>query len=190
MHFTLCDFVLDVTQNAVEARSSRIVLDISEGSGLFAVSVSDNGKGMSKEECLRATDPFYSDGIKHVHRKVGLGLPFLIQGVEQCGGNWSLESEKGKGTTLTFAFPLDHVDTPPVGDVAGMLVTLLSQDGEFELIVNRSCTVDPRSVTEYTLRRSELAEVLGDLTEVGSLSLLSEYIRSQELPDEPGGQCE
>jgi hypothetical protein len=31
-------------------------------------------------------DPFFTDGTKHIKRKVGLGIPFLMQAVSLSGG--------------------------------------------------------------------------------------------------------
>ena len=39
---------------------------------------------MTDEELKKAVDPFYTDGLKHKKRKVGLGLPFMIQAVQQA----------------------------------------------------------------------------------------------------------
>ncbi|MCL2237946.1 MAG: ATP-binding protein, partial [Treponema sp.] len=73
MHFTLTDLVTDITQNAVEAGASTVELDVTESDTEFRFLIKDNGKGMTKEELNRAIDPFVTDGIKHPHRKVGLG---------------------------------------------------------------------------------------------------------------------
>ena len=97
MHFGLGDYVLDIAQNAVEAGSVAVVVDLDETVDAFRVSVSDDGRGMTAEERARALDPFYTDGTKHVKRKVGLGLPFLVQAVDLAGGRWTIESEKGRG---------------------------------------------------------------------------------------------
>jgi nitrogen fixation/metabolism regulation signal transduction histidine kinase len=92
VHFTLADLIADITQNACESGADLVELEVKEGSpsdeggnGL-RFEVKDNGKGMTKEELQRAVDPFVTDGVKHPHRKIGLGLPFLIQTAEQSGG--------------------------------------------------------------------------------------------------------
>ena len=94
MHFTLAELVTDITQNACEAGAETVELEIREGGGEFRFLVRDNGKGMSKEELERAVDPFVTDGVKHPNRKVGLGIPFLIQTAEQSGGGWEIMSAK------------------------------------------------------------------------------------------------
>ncbi|HPS45061.1 MAG TPA: sensor histidine kinase, partial [Treponemataceae bacterium] len=94
MHFTLCDMLSDLTQNAVEAGSSSIRVTVRETDRELQATIEDNGKGMTPAELKRAEDPFYTDGTKHPGRKVGLGIPFLIQTAESTGGSWSIKSNK------------------------------------------------------------------------------------------------
>ena len=179
MHAAVCDFILDCLQNSIEAESKMISLEIDETAEMFSVTITDNGIGMTDDELESAVDPFYTDGKKHKKRRVGLGLPFLIQAVEQADGQWSLESEKGKGTRLGFSFRNGNVDTPPTGDISGMLLQAMLFDGSFELEVSRSLDRDGRKGS-YLIRRSEVIEVLGGLNDAQSLILARRYLRSQE----------
>jgi hypothetical protein len=140
---------------------------------------------MTEEELKRAQDPFVTDGVKHPHRKVGLGLPFLIQTAEQSGGGWRIDSVKGKGTEVCAWFDLANVDTPPVGDIPGMFRTVILFDGPGEMIIHRTSNLDGRKI-EYGIRKTELADVLGNLEDTRSLVLLDRYLRSQEEPGEEG----
>jgi hypothetical protein len=175
MHYGLGDYVLDIAQNAVEAGSGEVVVELDESDAGFRVAVSDDGRGMTEEERARALDPFFTDGTKHAKRKVGLGLPFLVQAVELSGGRWSIESEKGAGTKVEFSFPAANVDSPPTGDVPSLILGLLCLPDCREMIVRRS---GPRG--SYELKRSELAEALGGLERASSLALLKEYLASME----------
>ncbi|MDR2375982.1 MAG: ATP-binding protein [Treponema sp.] len=182
MHFTLADLVTDITQNGAESGAALVELEVSQtgnsgGGGEFRFTVRDNGKGMSADEIKRAVDPFVSDGIKHPHRKVGLGLPFLIQTAEQSGGGWDIKSEKGKGTTVSAWFDAGNVDMPPVGDIPGMFRSILMFQGPREIHITRSRGTGGPS---YELRKTEISEVLGGLEETGSLVLLDKYLRSLE----------
>jgi hypothetical protein len=183
MHFTLADLVTDITQNAVEAGADTVELEVTEGGGEFRFLVRDNGKGMTKEELARAIDPFVTDGIKHPNRKVGLGLPFLIQTAEQSGGGWDIKSEKGKGTTATAWFDTGNVDIPPTGDIPGMFRTILMFNSNAEIILRRKKMLN-ETVNEYEVCKSELLEALGGLENAGSLVLLGEYLRSLEESEE------
>ncbi|QQO11035.1 ATP-binding protein [Breznakiella homolactica] len=183
MHFSLSDLVTDITQNAAESGATEVEAEIRETPQEFRFLVRDNGKGMSQEELKRAIDPFETDGEKHPNRRVGLGIPFLIQTAFQSGGGWDLKSEKNKGTTVTAWFDTANVDTPPVGDIPGMFRTLLLFPGPGEVILRRFYD-DGKKQFDYEIRKSELADALGDLEDVGSLVLLDKYLRSMEEDDE------
>ena len=183
MHFTLADLVTDITQNACESGAKLVELEINENSGEFRFAVKDDGKGMTKEELTRAVDPFVTDGVKHPGRKVGLGIPFLIQTAETSGGGWDAKSEKGRGTTTTAWFDTGNVDTPPVGDLPGLFRTVLMFEGPQEIIIRRSRTQNGQAPLNYELKKSELTEVLGDLEDTGSLVLLDKFLRSHEYDE-------
>jgi hypothetical protein len=137
---------------------------------------------MDQEELKHAIDPFVTDGVKHPHRKVGLGVPFLIQTAVQSGGGWDIRSEKNVGTTAVAWFDMGNVDTPPVGDLTGMFRTVLLFQGPDDIVVRRSCD-DGRRNIRYEVRKSELLEALGDLEDAGSLALLYKYLKSMEEDD-------
>lgn len=166
---------MDLVQNSVEANASVIELSIRETGSQIAFSVKDNGKGMSKDVQAKAIDPFYSDGEKHAHRRVGLGLPFLIQTAEAASGHAEIQSEEGRGTRIDFTAEADHVDLPPFGDFAAAATMMISQADGFDLRITRDAGDE-----SYTLSRSELEETLGDLNDTENLMLMRTYIRSQE----------
>ena len=180
MHYTLCDMFSDLTQNAFEAVSNLITVELKQDDREISIKIEDNGKGMSPEELKKATDPFYSDGIKHPGRKVGLGIPFLIQTADETGGSWNIRSETGQGTVVDARFDLTNIDTPPVGDVTGFFRQILTFDGRYEMVIRRKTPT-----LEYTVKRSELLEALeleeeGSFTDANSLALLGMYLESME----------
>ncbi len=179
MHFAVCDFLLDLVQNSVEAGAGTITVSVDDDGEWISASVADDGKGMDEVELERAKDPFYTDGKKHSRRKVGLGIPFLLHAVEQAGGDCALESRKGEGTSFRFRFPAAGVDTPPLGDLPGFFLSALCFDGDYELVIRRSSRALGVS---YEAGRSELREAAGDFTDAGALVLVGEYLRSQETP--------
>ncbi len=179
MHICIDDYLLDIVQNSFEAASTRVELVLDETESKLTCLIRDNGKGMDAGVQKRVLDPFYSDGVKHTKRKVGLGLPFLSQACEACQGTFALHSEVGVGTTVEFSFNLGHLDAPPMGNLVSTFVALLSHPLAKELVIRR--TVSTRKGTStYTLSKEELEEVLGSLSTSGVLNLLREYIHSQE----------
>jgi hypothetical protein len=137
--------------------------------------IEDNGKGMNAETLEKAKDPFYTDGRKHRHRKVGLGLPFLFQTAQMTGGTAAIESKEGAGTTLTFNVDPNHVDLPQFGNFTTAAVTLLAYGFEGNLNIERNV-----NGSRYAVSKDELSGVLGDLNDTDNLILLKEFIASRE----------
>lgn len=175
MHATLCDLITDIVQNAVEADATEIELNFCETGEWIEFEVRDNGKGMNRETQAKALDPFYSNGRKHAHRRVGLGLPFLFQTAEAAGGEAAVESKEGKGTIIRFRAQARHLDIPPLGDFSGTAAMMLTLMHRGEMKITRSLDTE-----RYTLSRCELEETLGGLDDAGALTLLKQYIASQE----------
>lgn len=189
MHYTICDYILDISQNAIEADSKFTELAIDQTDLSLSVTVADTGHGMDVAELSRVRDPFFTDGRKHPNRKVGLGVPFLTQLLSQTGGDFRIDSRAAAqggcntGTTVWFRFNLGHVDTPPLGDLVWTLVQLFTFDSDYELAVSRRRIDSIGNECSYLLRRSELADALGDLESVASIGLLRDFIASQEASE-------
>lgn len=179
MHQTICAFILDCLQNSFESAAEEIQLEIIEDSKKFTCSIIDNGCGMDEVQLKKAFNPFYSDGKKHVSRKVGLGIPFLVQAIEQIEGTIHLDSEKGKGTKLEFSFNKEHFDAPPVGNLVTTLTAAFTFPGDFNLSVYRICRTE-NLTDEYMVSKNELKQILGDLNVSSNISLLRQYLESQE----------
>jgi len=175
MHATLCNLITDIAQNAIEAKASAIHLKIAEEPNNLNVEIIDNGIGMNRKTLEKAKDPFYSDGTKHKHRKVGLGLPFLFQTVEQTGSQVTIESKEGNGTTVRFKLNKNHVDLPEFGDFAAAAVTLMAYDFDGDLTIERS--INGR---RYKISKAEVKKILGDLNRVENLTLLKRFIEENE----------
>lgn len=69
------------------------------------LSISDTGKGISRENLGRLFEPFYSTKTRDYHKGTGLGLP-VVQGiVEAHKGHIEVNSEVGRGATLKVYIP-------------------------------------------------------------------------------------
>jgi len=115
--------ILDIAENAVAAGATRVFIAVNENSArdLLSLRVTDNGRGMSREERQRALDPFFTTGRK----RTGLGLPLLAQTAGQTGGRLDLESAPGRGTRVAARFRLSHIDRPPLTKVPETMMTLV-----------------------------------------------------------------
>jgi signal transduction histidine kinase len=97
--------VSNLIKNSIEAmQESPKVLTIatSVSDGRMIIEVSDTGKGIPKDKLKSIFHPFYTSKIYGP----GLGLTFTLKIVQQHGGNISVESEPGKGTTFTIRLPI------------------------------------------------------------------------------------
>lgn len=175
MHASVCDYITDLVQNSIEAGASQIDLEVYTGPEAVRVSVSDNGKGMDDATLDKAVDPFYSEAGKHDHRRVGMGLPLLYQTAEAVNGTVEIQSTPGEGTKVGFAFDATHLDTPPLGDLTGTVIGMMTFTEKFELKLIRRSPKD-----EYGISRGELTEVLGSLAESTNIILAKDFLKAQE----------
>jgi signal transduction histidine kinase len=80
---------------AVERRPDAVVF-----------SVTDRGPGIPPEVQDRVFDWFETDSLGSHHRGTGLGLSLVRSFVELHGGSVTLDSDIGRGTTVTCIFPV------------------------------------------------------------------------------------
>lgn len=73
----------------------------------LSISISDTGIGIRPEDMRKVLAPFgqLDNPANRTERGTGLGLPLAKSLVERHGGNFELQSEPGKGTTITVRFP-------------------------------------------------------------------------------------
>jgi len=69
------------------------------------VIISDSGQGMDKATQTRAFDPFYTTK-KQGNQGSGLGLATVLEVVTAHGGNITLDTAVGSGTTFSIVLPL------------------------------------------------------------------------------------
>lgn len=68
------------------------------------IKVRDEGEGMAPEVQRRITEPFFT--TRQSSGGTGLGLPIAYGIIKDHGGDFKVESEPGKGTTVTVALPV------------------------------------------------------------------------------------
>ena len=164
--------ILDLVQNAISAKASRIEIDVAESqkSNTLKIEINDNGTGMSKETLQKVTDPFFTS---RTTRNVGLGIPLYKQHVEQCNGKLEITSEERKGTNLKSVMDLNHIDRQPMGDIAGVLVLLLTANPTIRFIYDH--TTDNG---KYVVDTAEIKNTLGTdfVNNPGILNFIKEMI--------------
>ncbi|HRO24717.1 MAG TPA: HAMP domain-containing sensor histidine kinase, partial [Promineifilum sp.] len=73
----------------------------------------DNGKGMNSAESLHIFEPFYT--TKGPGQGTGLGLATCHRIVEQHGGEITVSSALGEGTTFFITLPVHRPDAGASG---------------------------------------------------------------------------
>ena len=125
--------LLDIAQNSVAAGSTltQITIAIDTAAKRLTLTIADNGKGMDEETVRRVTDPFYTT---RTTRKVGLGLPLFQEAARATGGELTIRSAVGKGTTVEAFFTLGHIDLAPLGDLSGTIAGLVQCNPELDFV--------------------------------------------------------
>jgi signal transduction histidine kinase len=111
--------LINLIKNGIEASHPDSVLEVTVGSGAPAtrgrrvpaatapsavVRVSDHGDGISAEHLKTIFEPFFTTKPGGT----GLGLYISHDIVKRHGGNLTVHSEPGRGTTFTVELPLEH----------------------------------------------------------------------------------
>jgi two-component system cell cycle sensor histidine kinase PleC len=102
--------VLNLVSNAVKftpaGEKIRLEVLVGDDRGLRLV-VEDTGIGIEAGNIKKALAPFgqVGDIYSRTFEGTGLGLPLAKSLAELHGGSLSLESQPGKGTTVTVRFP-------------------------------------------------------------------------------------
>jgi len=104
--------VNNLLSNAVKYSDKDPVIDI-EGfiaDNNISLKVSDNGIGISKNDQKHVFDKFYraSTGNIHKFKGLGLGLYYVKKIAEAHGGDVTVSSKPGKGSTFTVTLPINQ----------------------------------------------------------------------------------
>ena len=150
--------IMDILQNSTRAGASEVTLEVLEDASADTLTIRfiDNGCGMDAETVQKVINPFFTT---RTTRKVGLGLPLLKQNTEQTGGSLDIQSEKGKGTTVTAVFGRTHLDRPPMGDLAGTIVLTASAYPDIRFIFHYH-----NGETDYVFDTVEVNEALDGIS--------------------------
>ncbi|MBQ8426534.1 MAG: HAMP domain-containing histidine kinase [Clostridia bacterium] len=95
----------NIVSNAVKFTDNggKIKITVKSVNGKATVSVQDTGIGISKETGKHIFDKFYQGDTSHSKEGNGLGLALVKKVIDLIGGEISVESELGKGSTFTVA---------------------------------------------------------------------------------------
>lgn len=103
----------DALLHTNEGRKLDISVHMGKGRQTIQVLVHDNGKGITEAEALHIFEPFYT--TKGPGQGTGLGLATCHRIIEQHGGEITVASEPGEGTTFVVTLPVQRPDTTASG---------------------------------------------------------------------------
>ena len=100
----------NLLDNAIKFSSGKIVVEViveRDEKNLF-LKVSDNGIGIHKEDLNKIFEKFYrgKNAPGHISTGTGLGLTLVRQIIEAHGGEVSVESKVGRGSTFKLILPI------------------------------------------------------------------------------------
>ncbi len=109
----LMQAIVNVLLNAVYAApaGSAVVVSAVAGEGRTGIRIADRGAGIPRAVLGRVGDPFFT--TKPVGEGTGLGLAITSGIVRAHRGELAIESDEGKGTTVTIWLPRTAADRSP-----------------------------------------------------------------------------
>lgn len=110
------------------------------------LSVTDHGFGMSKEVQKHAFEPFFT--TKEIGKGSGLGLSMVYGFAQQSGGQATIYSEEGKGTTVKLYLPRAR---PGIGTTKAMVQEAVPH-GQGETILVIEDDPEVRDLAELMLK--------------------------------------
>jgi signal transduction histidine kinase len=97
---------LNIINNAIEELEGGGQVDISldkEDGDMVTATITDNGRGIPEEHLKQIFEPFFTTKKEY---GTGLGLSITYGIVEKLGGNISVKSEVGRGTSFAVTLPV------------------------------------------------------------------------------------
>ena len=153
--------LLDIIENSMRAEASRLALyiEINKMENRLKIVVTDNGHGMDQEMLINSQDPFFTTKTERT-KKVGLGIPLFKQNAELCAGNFSITSEKGKGTRIIAEFRLDHIDRMPLGSISDTILTSIIGHPDVDIILDMKRVDEKNEETSFIFNTQEIKKEL------------------------------
>jgi two-component system, sensor histidine kinase RegB len=94
-------------ENALDASTAEVSLDISLDHGHPVIAVTDSGMGMEPPVLQRVFEPFFT--TKAPGKGMGLGLYLARNVVTGMGGSLALDSKLGSGTAARITLPTERI---------------------------------------------------------------------------------
>lgn len=104
LHQALVNLLINAVQATPSGGCITVTTHVAEGR--VEIEVADTGRGIAASALKSVFKPFFTTR----HTGTGLGLPITREIAQRHGGDVTLESEEGVGTTVTLRIPIRPVD--------------------------------------------------------------------------------
>ncbi len=96
--------LINIIKNGIAAMEDGGTLTLStwENSGYVHIDITDTGVGIPEEKVAKIFEPYYTSK----EFGSGLGLTVVYKVVREHGGEISVQSKEGRGTTFTISLPV------------------------------------------------------------------------------------
>ncbi|MFN8606698.1 MAG: response regulator [Vulcanimicrobiota bacterium] len=181
--------LLNLLSNAIKfTEQGEIVVNIHKANGLIHCEVSDTGPGIAPEAQARLFQPFVQvdSSTTRLHGGTGLGLAISRRLTEAMGGQLTLRSVLGRGSTFAFSAHLPEAPTdqpvPVQADISGCQVLVVDDNATNrrvfrDLLKLWDCQAyecdDPRQALQVLAQHPEI--------QIGLLDYQMPYLNGVEL---------
>jgi len=104
----LSDALEQIIDNAYRytPENGKIEVQATDADDHIWIEIRDSGPGIAKETLPHIFETFWREDVAHSTPGFGLGLPIAQKIVEQHGGEITISSEEGEGTTVRVILPI------------------------------------------------------------------------------------
>jgi CheY-like chemotaxis protein len=138
------------------------------------ISLTDTGHGIAAEDLGKVFEPFFT--TKEVGKGTGLGLSMVYGFVKQSNGHITVQSEKGRGTTILVCLPQADTKAAPAAESRVPELARLGHGAilvvEDDPLVRMYVLAQIRSLGYRTLSASNGTEALSVLRSLEPIDLL------------------
>ncbi|RKJ34994.1 ATP-binding protein, partial [Butyricicoccus sp. 1XD8-22] len=104
LKFALGQFITNAVKYTFE-ENKKIVISAEKNNDTVQLHIKDEGIGIPKSDLSRITKPFFTgENGRKTGESTGMGLYLANEICEKLGIKLTIESEVGKGTTVTLTF--------------------------------------------------------------------------------------
>ncbi len=135
---------MTIMRSKSEPQGGDLLVTLIEEKGNLILMIQDSGVGIPKEHLKQIFDPFFTTKEKGVG--TGLGLSMVLNIINQHGGSVTVDSEVGKGTTVSISLQLLTSEQIEIqykktsilkGIGTGKKVLIIDDDSQIRLIAGK-----------------------------------------------------